>query len=88
MYNIPNKQTMPETPLTFEEIEHIVQEASSPEEVRMLKALANRDWQEYQDAVTELYMQKMFRVKIDRVIRRAQGQGGKKPGSRSQDKHK
>ena len=79
---------MSQIPQSFENIERELREKCSPEEQKMLDAIADRDWQEYQDAVTELYMQKMFRTKIDRVIRRGKGQGTKKPGSHGENRHK
>jgi hypothetical protein len=79
---------MANLPRTFDEIEQELRPECTPEEVRMLDALASRDWDRYQDAVTELYMQKMFQAKIERAIRSPQGQGGRKPGSHAEGRHK
>ena len=78
---------MPESQ-TFEQIEDELHAVSSPEERKMLDALSSRDWERYQDAVTELYMQKMFKTKIEKVIRSAMGHGQRKPGAHSEGKHK
>lgn len=79
---------MTNSPKTFEQIAEEVAQQCLPEERRMLNALAERDWEQYQDAVTELYMQQMFRTKIDKVIRSVSGHGKKKPGAHSENRHK
>lgn len=80
---------MAETSQNFEDIERELLQRCSPEERRMLDALSARDWERYQDAVTELYMQKIFRVKLDKIISKgAKGHGGKKPGSHGEQRHK
>ncbi len=74
--------------LSFEQIEQQLRTVTTEKEQRLLDALSDRDWEKYRDAVTELYMQKFFHSKIERVIRSAGGHGKKKPGSHGEDKHK
>lgn len=73
---------------TFEQIEEELLAVTSPQEQKMLDALSSRDMDRYRDAVTELYMQRMFQAKIDKVIRSAMGHGQRKPGAHSEGKHK
>lgn len=79
---------MVEAQQTFGDIERIVEENSSESEQRRLQALRDGDIDQYRDAVTELYMQMMFRTKIERVINRGKGHDRRKPGSHKDGKHK